>query len=75
VKEVTVMKLSFYVVGIVLLVVGGGVAIAGGPVAWALLVMIGGPVALLFLLGSSGHEGEHAHFATPPKHEVPKPRP
>lgn len=67
------MKLPLYVLSIVLLVVGGGIAIAGGPVAWALLVMIAGPVGLLFLLGSSGHEGEHPHFATPPKRDVPKP--
>jgi fatty acid desaturase len=64
------MKLSLYVL---LLVVGGGIAMAGGPVAWALLVMIGGPIVLLFLLGSSGHEGEHLHFAATPKREVPKP--
>jgi fatty acid desaturase len=61
------MKLSLSALGIVLLVVGGGIAISGGPVVWALLVMIGGPLVLLFLLGSAGHEGEHPHFASKPK--------
>jgi fatty acid desaturase len=61
------MKQSLSAVGIVLLVVGGGIAISAGPVAWAVLVMLGVPLFLLFLFGSAGHEGEHPHFATKPK--------
>jgi fatty acid desaturase len=68
------MKLSFYALGIVLLVVGGGIAISAGPIAWAVLIMVAVPLGLLALFGSAGHEGEHPHFATPPKRDVPKPQ-
>jgi hypothetical protein len=68
------MKQLLYGVVIALLVVGGGIAISAGPVAWALLVMIGVPIVFLVLLPASGHESEHAHFATPPSREVPKPK-
>lgn len=47
-------------------IAAGILALAGGPVAWALIVMIGVPVVLLLLLPSMGHESaEHPHFAPP----------
>jgi|1185.fasta_scaffold191771_2 hypothetical protein len=51
---------------IVAVVVGSIVAIGGGPIAWAILVIAGLPLGLLFLLGSAGHESAtHPHFAPP----------
>jgi len=50
----------------VAVVVGSIVAIGGGPIAWAILVIAGLPLGLLFLLGSAGHESAtHPHFAPP----------
>jgi hypothetical protein len=55
------------------LVVGGGVAIAAGPVGWALLVMIGVPIVLLVLFGSAGHESPvHPNFAPPQRPQPPR---
>ena len=51
--------------GIVALVIGGILAAAGGPILWAVLVMVGVPVVALLLAGAAGHEGEHPHFAPP----------
>ena len=50
---------------ILAIVVGGVLVAAGGPVAWAVLVMVGVPLLVLFLVGSAGHEGDHPHFAPP----------
>ena len=60
-------------IAIAALIAGGTIAIAGGPVGWALLIMIGVPIAFLVLVGSSAHEGKHANFATPPIKVVPPP--
>ena len=50
-------------------IIGAVLAIGGGPIAWALLVMIGVPFALVFLLGAAGHENPvNPHFAPPPPH-------
>jgi hypothetical protein len=46
-------------------VIGGVLIAAGGPIMWAVLVMVGVPMITLFLAGSAGHEGEHPHFAPP----------
>ena len=67
------MKIFSHILGLTALAVGGVIAIAGGPIAWALLVMVGVPVVLLVLVRPAGHEGPHPHFATPPPRQVPKP--
>ena len=55
-------------VAAVALVVVLGLAVAGGPVVWALVVMIGAPFALLFMLSRAGHENsENQHFAPDPR--------
>jgi hypothetical protein len=56
-EEVTVMKHDkspFHVLAIISLIVGLGLAISGGPVAWAVLVMIGPPVLILYMLHGAG---------------------
>ena len=40
---------------IVAAVIGGLISVAGGPIAWAVMVMIGVPFALLIIAGSAGH--------------------
>lgn len=54
-------------VGIVGLVIAGVLAFAGGPIMWALLVMVGFPIAVVMLLPSVGHTRENPHFASKPR--------
>jgi hypothetical protein len=53
--------------GIVGLVIAGVLAFGGGPIMWALLVMVGFPIAVAMLLPSLGHTTENPHFASKPK--------
>jgi hypothetical protein len=66
--------LPFHILAIVVLAFGIGLAISGGPVIWAVLVMLSPPLILLFAMGEHRNSGPNPHFAPPPVHEVPKPR-
>jgi hypothetical protein len=62
------------ILAVIVLAFGVGLALSGGPVIWAVLVMLSPPLILLFLLGESRKAGPNPHFAPPPSHEVPKPK-
>lgn len=66
-------KLPF-ILAIIVLAFGVGLALSGGPVVWAVLVMLSPPLILLFLMGESRKAGPNPHFAAPPVREVPKPK-
>jgi hypothetical protein len=68
-------KLPFHILAITVMAVGVGLALSGGPVIWAVLVMLSPPLIVLYTLGESRRRGPNPHFATPPSHEVgAKPR-
>ena len=50
---------------IVVFLICGVLVAGGGPILWAVLVMVGVPMVVLFLAASAGREGEHPHFAPP----------
>lgn len=67
--------LPLQIVAVVVVAVGIGLAISGGPVIWAVLVILSPPLVLVYLFGASRSRGPNPHFATPPPHEVPRPKP
>lgn len=67
-------KLPFHILAILVMAFGIGLAISGGPVIWAVLVMLSPPLVLLYLFGEGRRSGPNPHFATPPAREVPKPK-
>lgn len=49
---------------VIALIIGAVLAFAGGPIGWALVIMIGVPIVLVVAVGATGHEdAEHPHFA------------
>lgn len=54
------------IVVLLLVAFGIGLAIAGGPVLWAVLVMLSPPLILFMLRGSSPNSTPNPHFAVPP---------
>ncbi len=65
-------KLPFHILALLVTAFGVGLAIAGGPVIWAVLVMLSPPLILLFTLGESRRRGPNPHFAAPvPRHAKP----
>jgi hypothetical protein len=68
-EEVAAMKhgkLPFHILAILLLAFGIGLAIAGGPVIWVVLVMLSPPLILLYAVGETRRAGPNPHFAAPP---------
>jgi hypothetical protein len=66
-------KWPFHILALVVMAFGVGLALSGGPVIWAVLVMLSPPLLIVWMLGESRRSGPNPHFAPPPEPRHAKP--